>query len=140
MLRRDTDLRLASDQLLSVDDFAAAHRRACEDIASGLLGVVPQGIAREALRSDEQLWQTQLSDQYTWTGFFDEYLPVMFKKFSEDDELWRQETNIALSEIPKRKRAKLESMQSRDRVAKATKCAAYLAIASFAHDDDPLDS
>lgn len=140
LLRHDSSAQLASQQTLEASEFIAAHRLACEDIADGVIEVVPRGLARYALQDDEMLGAIQTDRQYTWSGFFDVYLPDVFAELREDDELWRNATNLTFGEIPKRKRAKLDTMKSRDRVAKAAKCAAYLAIATFAHDDKPIET
>ncbi len=139
-LLRSPAVDLRSRRQMNVGGFVLAHRAACEDIANGVVSnVLPRTFdVRMDSVSDLQLVNLQREHAYTWTEFFDEYLRGVFGQLGKDDPLWRDATNLSPCEIIKSKRAKFEAVKPRDRIAQARKRAAYLAIASFAHDDEPI--
>lgn len=138
---QNSDGALRSQRVLSVGRFVLAHEIAREDIVNGgVVEGVSQGVAQQTDVAYEQLALLQSKRQYTWAGFFDEYLYEMFQDFSAQDTLWRDMTNLTPGQIIEQKRSELKSVKSPHRIAKARKRAAYLAIASLAHGDDPVAS
>lgn len=139
----DPGITLRSAREMQVDEFVCAHRCMVQDIVSSLYVPVPQDSTTygECVRQDDAtLEQVQRERRYSWAGFFSEYLHEEFQKIADEDVSWRDATDLTARQIFQAKRAKLESVKSRDRVAKAAKCAAYLTIAALAHRDEPAAS
>lgn len=141
-LRLEPEVVLRSDLQMRVGEFILAHGAAAEDIQSSFtsLPMKSDTYAQFLWRRESQLRGIQVQAGYSWAEFFSVYLHEEFRKFVDEDVSWRDATDLTPRQIFQAKRAKLESVKSRDRVAQAAKCAAYLTIAALAHGDEPATS
>ena len=130
-----------SKRIMKPIAFVAAWRCALDDMQNGVFCErVPRDARDLARDSDAYFAYYQGRGRYTWQGFFDDHLVGWFHDLGARDLRWRDETNLAGRQIVQAKRAEFEPVQSGDCVAQTAKRAAYLAIAAFAHGDEPLET